>query len=132
MNKKRSHRVTTQSTVGGWDHMLNAVLLQNKAARIADESNDGSLALSIPTKATRFLFPPFSWLIRPPKERVTVLDPIGAELWRKCDGRRTVEDLVVDFAIKHRLSFHEGRVSVTHYVKTLLQRGALAVSLASE
>ena len=129
MSGKTSKRQTTASAAGAWDHMLRAVLLPNTAARKIRDEDDGSLTLAVPTRAPKFLFPPFSWLIRPPKERLTVLDPVGAAIWRACDGRRTVEDIVKNFAIQHRLSFHESRVSVTGYIKALLQRGALAVAV---
>lgn len=132
MSAKPAKRRTTGTASGAWDQMLKAKLLPNKAARVTAEDFDGSLTLSIPTRATGFLFPPFSWIIRPPKERQTVLDPIGASIWRSCDGTRTVEQIVEKFAIEHRLSFHESRVSVTGYVKALLQRGALAVAVADD
>lgn len=85
--------------------------------------------LAVPTKKPGFLFPPISWVIRPPKERLTELDPIGASIWRACDGTQSVETLTENFALEHQLSFHESRVSVTGYVKMLILRGALAVSL---
>ncbi len=129
MNTKPSKRETTASVPGAWDEMLKAVLLPNQAARFTGEDPDGSLTLAVPTRKPVFLIPPFSWIIRPPKERLTVLDPIGADIWKSCNGRRSMEDIVVKFAIRHQLSFHESRVSVTSYVKSLLQRGALAVAV---
>lgn len=122
-------RQTTASIPGAWDAMLQSVLIPNRAARVASRGEDGSITLAVPTRKPTFLFPPFSWLIRPPAERLTVLDPIGASIWSACDGTRPVEDIVVKFAVKHRLTFHESRVSVTGYVKSLLQRGALAVAM---
>jgi len=129
MSQESTKRRTTASTPGAWDQMLKAVLLPNEAAHKVRDEPDGSVTLAVPTRSPKFLFPPFSWLIRPPKERLTVLDPIGATIWRSCDGTRTVEEIVEIFAIRYRLSFHESRVSVTGYVKSLLQRGALAVSI---
>ena len=126
---KKMDKTTTASATGSWHAMLKAVMLQNQAARITESNPDGSLSLAVPTRRPDYLFPPLSWVIRPPKERITILDPIGAALWRACDGRQTVEDLVVKFAMEHRLSFHESRVSVTGYITSLLQRGALAVAV---
>ncbi len=127
MSKKK--RTTTASTAGNWDRMLNAILLPNQAARFVREEADGRITLAVPTRKPGFLFPPISWVIRPPKERLTVLDKTGALIWRWCDGTRNVESIVERFANMHHLSFHESRVSVTGYVSSLLQRGALAVSV---
>ncbi len=112
--------------------MLKARLYKNEAARIVDDDGRGTVTLAVPTRKPGFLFPPISWVIRPPKERLTTLDPIGANVWRACDGHRTVENIVERFAITHQLSFHESRVSVTSYITSLIQRGALAVAVEKE
>jgi len=57
------------------------------------------------------------------------LDRLGSWVWKLCDGNRNVEQLVDDFAAAEGLSFHEARVAVTGYLKTLIQRGALAVEV---
>jgi hypothetical protein len=124
-------RDTTATAPGAWDAMLKAVLLPNRAARVVREEPDGSLTLAVPTRKPPFMHRLFSWLIRVPKERLTVLDPIGAAIWRSCDGKRSVEEMVEKFATFYRLSFHESRVSVTGYVTTLLRRGVLAVAVDS-
>ncbi len=124
-------RDTTATAPGAWDAMLKAVLLPNRAARMVREEPDGSLTLAVPTRKPPFMHRLFSWLIRVPKERLTVLDPIGAAIWRSCDGKRSVEEMVEKFATFYRLSFHESRVSVTGYVTTLLRRGVLAVAVDS-
>jgi hypothetical protein len=126
---KPGKRGTTASTEGNWQKLLRARLVPNQAARVVEERADGGVTLAVPTRKPDFLFPPFSWIIRPPKERLAVLDGVGASIWRACDGTQTVEVMVRKFAVKHRLSFHESRVSVTSYLSSLLQRGALAVAV---
>jgi hypothetical protein len=49
-----------------------------------------------------------------------------------CDGKATVESIIDEFAARHRLSFHESRVAVTGYLKTLIRRGVLAIELSEE
>ena len=122
-------RDTTASTAGAWDGMLKAVLIPNQAVKIVKEEADGSLTLAVPTRKPSFFRGLINWLVRVPQERLTVLDPLGAGIWKACDGKRSVEAIVVRFATFHHLSFHESRVSVTGYVKTLLQRGVLAVAM---
>lgn len=129
MSAKKQERKTAASEPAAWTSLLRSVVLQNQAARRVEQGADGSVTLAVPTRSKGFLFPPFSWLIRPPKERVTVLDPLGASIWRDCDGRHTVEEIIEKFAIVHQLSFHESRVSVTNYIKSLIQSGVLAVAV---
>ncbi len=132
MVSKQAKRETTASVPGSWDRMMKAVLLPNQAVNFVRDEADGAISLTVPTRRPSFLFPPISWVIRPPKERLTILDHTGALLWKLCDGHRTVEEIVERFAILHHLSFHESRVSVTGYIKSLLQRGILAVAVQPE
>ncbi|HOU22572.1 MAG: PqqD family protein [Kiritimatiellae bacterium] len=125
-------RGTTASTPGAWNAMLQAVLLPNRAARVVREDPDGSLTLAVPTRKPSVLRGLGAWLVRPPRERLTLLDSLGASVWKACDGRRPVEALVMEFARRHRLSFHESRVSVTGYVSSLLRRGVLAVAVEAD
>lgn len=122
-------RIMTAAAPGTWDPMLRAVLLPNQAARVVREEPDGSLTLAVPTKKPPLLQRMLAWLIRVPKERLTLLDPMGAAIWTSCDGHRTVEEIVEKFATFYRLSFHESRVSVTGYITSLLRRGVLAVAV---
>lgn len=124
-----SRRAQTAAAPGAWDDMLKAVLIPNRAARVVREEPDGSLTLAVPTRKPSFFRGLINWLVRVPQERLTVLDPLGAGIWKSCDGKRSVEAIVVRFATFHHLSFHESRVSVTGYVTSLLRRGVLAVAV---
>jgi len=66
------------------------------------------------------------------EKRTLRLDRLGSEVWDLCDGQRTGEGVVDDFAQRHRLTFHEARAAVTVYLKTLVQRGALALEMPEE
>ncbi len=122
-------RPDTASSAGTWGAMLQAVLMPNRAARVVREEPDGSLTIAVPTRKPSFIRGLLSWMVRVPKERLTVLDPMGAGIWKSCDGRRSVEEIVEKFGAFHHLSFHESRVSVTGYVTSLLRRGLLAVAV---
>jgi len=124
-----SRRAQTAAAPGAWDDMLKAVLIPNRAARVVREEPDGSLMLAVPTRKPSFFRGLINWLVRVPQERLTVLDPLGAGIWKSCDGKRSVEEIAVRFATFHHLSFHESRVSVTGYVTSLLRRGVLAVAV---
>ena len=130
MIKRTKHNTRIESTES-WRRMLAAVPVPNHAASISHTASSanaaGPLRITVPRKKSRFMRPPFNWLIRPPATRSITLDRIGEQVWRLCDGRRSVEAIVDAFAQAHRLTFHEARVSVTNYIRMLAERGALAI-----
>ncbi|HOW97426.1 MAG TPA: PqqD family protein [Kiritimatiellia bacterium] len=118
----------TNSPAGGWSAMLRARMIHNAAVRSQPAAQHGELRIEVPTRRPGWLVPPLSWVVRPPAFRTLTLDALGVEVWTLCDGQRTVEAVIDSFAEKNRLTFHEARVSVTAYLKSLLQQGALAVA----
>jgi len=123
--------IATESTTarGTWRPMLASTLYRNLKV-VEERQPDGRTRhLKIPVRRPDYLVPPISWVVRPPDHRTLVLDPVGTDLWDWCDGRRTVEEVIELFARKHNLTFHEGRVSATAYLKELVKRGALAVAI---
>ncbi len=113
-----------------WKNMLTAIPMHNVAAKVKPGKASGTIRIEVPNKADWWhKIPPISWVVRPPKFNVLILDAIGAPLWDLCDGKTSVEQLVAFFAERHQLTFHESRVSVTSYLRLLIQRGALAVAL---
>lgn len=120
----------TSAPAATWRRMLEAIPVRNRAARELNRTPDGGAVLAIPTKPKRwYAIPPVRWVVRVPEHRELHLDPVGTALWDRCDGKHTVEDLVDFFAVQNSLTFHESRVSVTTYLRSLLQRGAIAMAL---
>lgn len=113
-----------------WRRSLSGVPLRNEAAGVVDEGDE--VRLSVALKRSRWLVPPISWVIKPRGEKTVRLDELGTEVWRLCDGERTLERIIDEFAERHSLTFHEARVSVTGYVKELMQRGALVIAAEEE
>ena len=114
--------------VGSWRRMLEARPVHNAAARMVSDDGD-SMTIYVKSARPWYLVPPLSWIVPVRAERKTELDNLGSEVWRLCDGDRTVETIVDAFAAKHRLTFHEARIGVTGYLRTLIQRGVLAIEL---
>ncbi len=123
---KQDSLLTTER--GSWRAMLKARAVQNAAAKI-ETNEDGTVSLTLKSKKPALLFPPLSWLVRAPEFKRVSLDRIGTEVWRLCDGKHRVEEVVDRFAEAHDLTFHEARVAVTGYMKSLIQRGVLAIVL---
>lgn len=112
---------------GSWKRMLRSKPMRNVAARV-HQDEDQTVQIEIKRHKPRFLVPPISWLIRPKLQRTVVLDKLGSEIWHLCNGQRTVEDIIDQFAKTYALSFHESRASVTEYLKSLVQRGIIAMA----
>ena len=112
-----------------WTEMLDAVMIRNRAARVERNTQSREIRISVPTRKPWYYIPPVTWIVRPPDERITVLDELGSLVWDLCDGNNTVEHIIDVFAEKYRLTFHESRVAVTQHLKRLISRGVLAVEI---
>jgi hypothetical protein len=109
---------------GTWMPMLRAFAHQNRAAHV-ERGPHGEVSVGVERK--RRLPAPLVWIVPFQKQSVTRLDAVGSRIWSLCDGRRTVGQVVDAIATEYQLTFHESRVAVTGYIKTLLQRGVLAI-----
>jgi hypothetical protein len=111
--------------------MLEARPVQNKAARV-ETADDGTLAVYVKKALPWYWRAPLTWVASPRAQRRVALDRLGSEVWRLCDGTRTVEAVVDAFAERHRLTFHEARAAVTGYLRLVIQRGVLAIEMPEE
>jgi len=55
------------------------------------------------------------------------LDALGRQVFVACDGSRTTEQIVEEFAERHRLRFHEARLSVLTFLRSLVERNLVAL-----
>ena len=125
---KTSHEADAElfGQKASWRRMLQARPARNVATTI-HRHDDRELRITVRKRKPAYLVPPLTWAIRPKLQRTIVLDPLGIEIWDLCDANRTVENIIDEFSDRHKLTFHEARVAVTEHLKTLVQRGALAV-----
>jgi hypothetical protein len=105
--------------------MLAAVPHQNAAMTV--EPAGAGLLVTVPVRRPNWLVPPLSWVLPFPGHRRVQLDAPGSQVLRLCDGRRTVEEVIETFAKEHKLSFREGQVAVTAFLRELLRRGMVAL-----
>jgi hypothetical protein len=61
------------------------------------------------------------------REKGFALDQLGQEVWLACDGSRSFEVIVDEFAARHQLRFHEARAMVAQFLKTLTERKLVAL-----
>ncbi len=55
------------------------------------------------------------------------LDALGTGVWSLMDGRRTVREVIRDFAGEHQLHPREAEVSVTRFLRDLGKRGLVGL-----
>jgi len=109
------------------EEVYRAVPVQNESADKRPVKN--GLVLEIPLKRPEGKWSVLSWLVPLRSHRRIYLDEIGAEVFFQCNGRHTVMDVITLFAEQYRLSFLESRSSIMTYLKSLIRRGVIAVTL---
>lgn len=110
----------------GTANFLRAVPHVNQAMEMHHRS-DGSALASVPIPRPKFLVPPLSWILPFSPYRRVDLEPVGAGVLKMCDGRRTVEAIIEDFATGHKLSFREAQLAVTQFLRQLMRRGLVVI-----
>jgi len=95
-----------------------------------DRLDSGEVVLSYPTT----MRPWFAGLVRrlggpeaPTRMKKLQLDTLGTAVWDLMDGRRTVRQLVRDFAEAYQLHPREAEVSVTRFLRDLGKRGIIGL-----
>lgn len=66
-----------------------------------------------------------SKIFRIPEEKIVELDPIGARVWKMCDGQSTVEGMIETLSEENRLEYKEAEVALLQFLKTLAKRGMI-------
>lgn len=129
MRRGRKSRVGSPSAQGAPStaDILEAVPMVNRVANITRGSRGGALA-EVPLRNPWYMGGPVRWVFPVPDTRRVNLDVLGVTVLDLCDGIRTVERIVLEFAIRHRLSFLEAQKPVMEYMRQLAQRGILAVA----
>ena len=70
-------------------------------------------------------------LLRLPEKisREYELDAYGVNLVNLCNGKRSVEEIVEQFACEQRLDTYEAERAVVDYLQTLMRRGIVSMAL---
>ena len=110
----------------GVGQFLRAKPMRNESMTL-DRRDDGTMLASIPLRRPAWLVPPLSWLIPFSSHRRVELDTVGAAVLDLCDGNKTVERIIEEFARKEKLSFREAQLPVTQFLQQLSQRGLMAI-----
>ena len=106
---------------------LDALPVRNQLCK-AEETEAGMTIISTPVRRT-------GWtrlmkrLTSVPKYKKIELDEIGTFVWRHCDGRTSVRALIEKLCRRFKLSYREGEVSLTQYLRTLARRNLIGLAV---
>jgi len=90
------------------------------------EMKDGKLYLTVNLPRPRWQ----QWLGADPLcNRTFGLDAYGQEVYRRCDGEKTVSKIIEQFSDDHRISIPEAETAVTEFLKTLMNKGLIAMGV---
>jgi len=61
------------------------------------------------------------------RSRKIELDPIGTDVWQMIDGKRTVQEIIDEFAQIHQLPTAESESAITQFLRDLGKRGLIGM-----
>lgn len=110
-----------------FDTQLHCVPVRNKKVDITyPDDPDGALLIEIDLKYSGILAIAAS-IFRSRKRKGYYLEGLSKELYEKLDGKRTVEDLVLELAKEEKLGFLESRALIVLYLKSLMEKGLVVI-----
>ena len=105
---------------------LSAIPHANRSMQLQRRGNGTALA-TIPLRKPAYLIRPLTWILPFSSVRRVELDRLGLSVFDLCDGLRTVEAIIEEFAIRHKLSFREAQLPVMQFLRELTNRGIVAI-----
>ena len=111
--------------------ILESVPIKNTAIKLCPGNRGGAMA-EVALRHPWFLRGPIRWLFPVPETRRVALDAAGMAVLDLCDGKRTVERVIEDFARRHRLSFREAQTAAMDYLRQLSERGIVVIAGMTE
>lgn len=110
--------------------VLGARPMRNPAVKwetaVRTESGGATSLLEVPRRKDR-LGNFVAKLLRLPDYRKLELDEIGSDVWERCDGDITVEQLTKQICEKYKMNRRQGETSVTAYLRMLAERRLIAL-----
>ncbi len=111
---------------------MNAVEVQLQSIPIPNEAITrlSDRRLTLPLRQPRWA----RWL-RPvlpiSKEKQVELDKLGAEIFKLCDGQRSIEEIIDLHKDRWHLSFYESRAMILQFLRQLTRRNLILIKSVS-
>ena len=109
-------------------HQLASIPMRNPQLKASPGETPGSLLIEqklVYTGIGKILSK--SLLVR--KQKRYLLDGIGAAIYQGIDGKKTLEQLIDEFADENKLTFFESRALLLEYLRTLMKRGLVVAGV---
>lgn len=92
-----------------------------------EELPGGGAKLKVPVRAT----PWAGRIFRVPEgaTKTFELDSIGAFVWKNCDGKTTVQQLIRKLAREHQLTLREVEVATLRFLQMLVKKGLVGMTV---
>lgn len=111
------------------DAQLASVPMRNRQIKV-NEDEDG-LNVTV-TLSYRPIMRPLVFLFHMRQEKTYRLDGLGRQLFEIVDDNRTLAEIIDWFGALHKLTFFESMAFVQGFLRTLMQRGIIALGVRSE
>ena len=111
----------------GREAMFKSKPLRNE--QLDWETNDDGEVTIVLKRADTLKVRVLSKLFWVPEKRTLVLDQIGSEVWGLCDGRTSVESIILALQEKHKLNAKEAEISLLTYLKKLGQKNIVGFAV---
>jgi len=112
------------------DQAMRAWPVRNPALK-THVSDDGIVTIELPRRKD-WMGGVLGALFQVPESKPVQLDEIGSFVYERCDGERTVNDLVDEMMAEYKLNRREVEVSLTKFLQMLAQRGIIAFAVPRE
>ncbi len=106
---------------------LGAVPVKNQAVS-EKEDKEGNITLTLIRRQT-ILIKVVSKIFFIPEEKKIRLDEIGSWVWRKCDGRINVGEMIGEMSEEFRLSKKEAEISLRDFLRSLSTKRLIGFEL---
>ncbi len=110
--------------------VLRALPVRNRLLEWAEDEQQ-LVTLRVPKRQGRW-FRLLERVVSVPEHRQVLLDEVGSDVWRLCDGETSIDAMIQALAKKYRLNRREVEVSLSLYLKQLAKRGYVGLLAPAE
>lgn len=71
-------------------------------------------------------------LTPPPKYKKIILDRVGSEIWKLCDGEHTIDDIIRKVIKLTGLSRRNAELATYNYIRQLVEKGLIELLIPSQ
>ena len=95
------------------------------------ENEDGGIVVTLPRRAdlTGKLL---AWVFFVPESKPISLDDVGTFVWTRCDGERSLRDIVTELCSEYKMGRRETELSLIEYMKMLGKRGMVGFAVPKD